>query len=77
MPWDEVRMEMVEEKGLDEKSADAIGRYVKMSGSDELIDQLLEDPKLNENESTRRGLEDLKLVFHYAIYLDCSSSVRH
>jgi len=28
-PWEEVRREMVDQKGLDPKAADAIGRYVR------------------------------------------------
>lgn len=32
MPWEEVRKEMVEEKGLSEEAADQIGEYVSMQG---------------------------------------------
>ena len=28
-PWEEVRREMVDQKGLDPKAADAVGRYVR------------------------------------------------
>lgn len=28
-PWEEVRREMVDQKGLDPRAADAIGRYVR------------------------------------------------
>merc|ERR1719381_306083 len=31
-PWEEVRKEMVDEKGLDEAAADRIGEFVRMSG---------------------------------------------
>ena len=31
-PWDEVRREMVEEKGLSGEAADRIGEFVQMSG---------------------------------------------
>jgi len=41
-PWEEVRKEMVDEKGLDEEAADRIGKYVRMSGGLDLVDQLLE-----------------------------------
>ena len=40
-PWEEVRKEMVDEKGLDEESADKIGNFVRMSGGVELIEKLL------------------------------------
>ncbi len=32
MPWEEVRKEMVTEKGLSEEAADQIGEYVSMQG---------------------------------------------
>lgn len=41
-PWEDVRREMVEEKNLDEASADKIGGYVRMSGGLPLIDELLQ-----------------------------------
>ena len=31
-PWEEVKREMTEEKGLDEAAADRIGEFVRMSG---------------------------------------------
>ncbi len=30
--WDDVKMEMVDEKGLEPESADMIGEYVRLSG---------------------------------------------
>merc|ERR550519_3021970 len=39
--WEEVRKEIVEEKGLDEESADKIGEFVRMSGGEELVESLL------------------------------------
>lgn len=35
MPWEEVRKEMVGEKGLSEEAADQIGEYVSMQGETE------------------------------------------
>lgn len=32
MPWEDVRNEMVNEKGLSEEAADQIGEYVSMQG---------------------------------------------
>lgn len=32
MPWEEVKKEMVNEKGLSEDAADQIGEYVSMQG---------------------------------------------
>ena len=43
-PWEEVKQEMTEEKGLDEAAADRIGEFVRMSGGEELIQELLAPP---------------------------------
>merc|ERR1719153_1706481 len=59
-PWEEVRKEMVDEKGLDEASADKIGEFVRMAGGEELVDQLLESD-LGKNKTAKQGLEDMKL----------------
>jgi len=32
MPWEDVRKEMVNEKGLSEEAADQIGEYVSLQG---------------------------------------------
>lgn len=65
-PWSVVRGEMVDEKGLSAQVADEIGKYVglKSTGSD-LIEQLKSKEKLYANESARKGLDDLKLLFDY------------
>merc|ERR1719309_1277040 len=60
-PWEEVRKEMVEEKGLDEESADKIGEFVRMNGGEDLIEELLKG-KLGENKTAKQGLEDMKLL---------------
>ena len=39
-PWEEVRAEMVNEKGLDPAAADRIGEFVQLSGGVELADKL-------------------------------------
>lgn len=56
---------MVHEKGLSESVADKIGEYVKLNGSAELCDVLLNDALLSQNEEARKGINDMKLLFHY------------
>jgi histidyl-tRNA synthetase len=65
LPWEDVKKEMVHEKGLEAHVADRIGEYVKLSGSEELCDKLLSDTKLSANESAKQGIEDMKLLFKY------------
>ncbi|WPH02441.1 histidyl-tRNA synthetase [Acrodontium crateriforme] len=64
-PWDEVRREMTEDKGLDGEVADRIGEYVVRKGGQELLEQLQKDEKLSANESAKAGLDDMGLLFTY------------
>ncbi|NXP29445.1 SYHC protein, partial [Scytalopus superciliaris] len=65
VPWEEVRSEMVGEKGLSPEAADRIGEYVQLHGGLDLIEQLLQDPKLSQNKLAKEGLGDMKLLFEY------------
>ncbi|XP_009888975.1 PREDICTED: histidine--tRNA ligase, cytoplasmic isoform X2 [Charadrius vociferus] len=65
MPWEEVKNEMVGEKGLSPEAADRIGEYVQLHGGLELIERLLQDPKLSQNKLAKEGLGDMKLLFEY------------
>lgn len=64
-PWDEVRKEMTEEKGLDGAIADKIGEYVVRKGGKELLEDLKKDEALSGNESAKAGLADMDLLFTY------------
>lgn len=64
-PWPEVRREMVDEKGLPGDVADRIGGYVRMNGTDRLVDQLAADPLLSGSEMAVRGLRAMRLFFEY------------
>ena len=50
LPWEEVRREMTEEKGLDPEVADRIGDYVQLKGGNELVEKLRADEKFSANE---------------------------
>lgn len=56
---------MVDEKGLSEEVADRIGEFVRLSGSTELVNQLLTDQSLKGSKSAVDGLEAIKLILHY------------
>ncbi|CAH7683485.1 histidyl-tRNA synthetase [Phakopsora pachyrhizi] len=66
MSWEDVRKEMVDEKGLDPTIADRIGDYVKLRGSEDLLEKLLNDQDLTSNQIAKEGLEDMKLLFRYS-----------
>jgi len=73
-PWEEVKREMVSEKGLDEAAADRIGEYVRMAGGLALIDQLLESD-LGKSKIAKQGLEDMRLLLRYCELYNCSENV--
>ena len=64
-PWEVVRKEMTEEKGLDEEVADRIGEYVVQKGGQDLLAKLQKDERLTSNESAKAGLSDMDLLFTY------------
>ncbi|XP_033830020.1 histidine--tRNA ligase isoform X1 [Periophthalmus magnuspinnatus] len=65
MPWEDVKKEMVNEKGLSEAAADQIGTYVSMQGGMDLAERLLQDPKMSQSKQACAGLTDIKLLFSY------------
>merc|ERR1711915_413083 len=73
-PWEEVKKEMVVEKGLDEAAADRIGEFVRMSGGEDLIDELLKG-KLAESKIAKQGLEEMKMLLRYCSLYGCGDVV--
>ncbi|CAL8264387.1 unnamed protein product [Lota lota] len=65
MCWEDVKKEMVKEKGLSEEAADQIGEYVSMQGGMDLAVHLLEDSKLSQSKQACAGLSDMKQLFSY------------
>ncbi|KAM4586780.1 histidine--tRNA ligase isoform 1-T1 [Fundulus diaphanus] len=65
MPWEEVKKEMVNEKGLSEEAADQIGEYVSQHGGMDLAERLLLDPRMAQSKQACAGLSDIKLLFSY------------
>jgi len=64
-PWEEVRKEMVDEKGLSGDVADKIGEYVRLNGQSELVETLLKDESLLKSKSAVEGLKAMELVLKY------------
>ncbi|XP_026668452.1 histidine--tRNA ligase, cytoplasmic isoform X1 [Ceratina calcarata] len=75
-PWVEVRKEIIEEKGLDESSADKIGTYVSRSGGVELISELRSDTELMKHDSVVKGLEAIELLFKYCEIFQVTDKVK-
>nr|XP_057919519.1 histidine--tRNA ligase isoform X2 [Doryrhamphus excisus] len=65
LPWEDVKREMVNEKGLSEEAANQIGEYVSMQGGMDLAERLLQDEKMSQSKQASAGLSDIKLLFSY------------
>lgn len=65
MPWNEVRREMVEEKGLEGNVADRIEGYVTRKGGRKLLEELKKDEELMANASAKAGVEEMGLLVDY------------
>lgn len=74
-PWEEIRNELIYEKGLSEEIADNINLYVTLKGDSNLIEKLSEDDKLIGNEKIKEGLQDMKLLFTYLEAFSVSDKV--
>ncbi|KAL2041352.1 hypothetical protein N7G274_005734 [Stereocaulon virgatum] len=64
-PWEEVKKEMIDEKGLSEEVADRIWTFVQRKGGKDVMDALRQDERVMGNESLKAGLEDMELLFTY------------
>ncbi|XP_070558564.1 histidine--tRNA ligase, cytoplasmic-like [Ptychodera flava] len=74
-PWEDVRAEMVDTKGLDGAVADKIGTFVKLTGRGELIDKLLKDDSISKNEEAVQALEEMRVFFKYCETMDITNRV--
>lgn len=66
LPWEEVKQEMVQQKGLSEEVADRIGQFVQNRGGiAEILELLRQNEKLIANENIKAGVEDMSLLLSY------------
>merc|ERR1712130_300977 len=58
----------------EEAAADRIGEFVRMSGGEDLIEELLKG-KLAESKIAKQGLEEMKLLLRYCSLYGCGEVV--
>lgn len=75
LPWEDVKSEMVGEKGLEPSVADKIGEYVKLRGGMDLVETLTADEALIKNKSAKAALDDMKLLLRYVELFDIKDKV--
>ena len=65
-PWEEVKREMVEDKGLKPEVADQIGTFVLQKGEPwTLYKELMESNKFGKHKGALDAMEDLRILFDY------------
>uniref|UniRef100_A0A8D0A647 histidine--tRNA ligase n=1 Tax=Sander lucioperca TaxID=283035 RepID=A0A8D0A647_SANLU len=70
MPWEDVKKEMVNEKGLSEEVADRIGEYVSLQGGMDLAERLLQDHRMSQSKQVlplARGLDYYTGIIYEAV----------
>ncbi|CAF1262357.1 unnamed protein product [Adineta steineri] len=75
IPWDIVRNEMINEKGLSPETADRIWGYVQMHGNADLINQLRNDSQLTSQKLAIEALNDLELLFRYLALFNVTDKI--
>ncbi|SGZ41072.1 probable Histidine--tRNA ligase, mitochondrial [Hanseniaspora guilliermondii] len=74
--WEDVKKEIVVEKGQSEAVADVIGKYVKLKGSlSEVIAILEKDEGIIANQKAMEGLGDIKLLKDYVESMEIDSYI--
>lgn len=66
---------MIDEKGLDETTADKIGEYVRLNGGIDLIERLLNDENLSRIPLVISSLASLKLLLEYCNLLGVTNNI--
>lgn len=70
-PWEEVKREMVEDKGLEGSVADQIGEYVLNKGNPwDMHKELMDSGKFSGHQGAMEAMEDLRLLFEYLEAMD-------
>ncbi|KAG4302223.1 hypothetical protein PCK1_001495 [Pneumocystis canis] len=70
LSWNDVKKEMVNEKGLLDSTADKIGNYVKNKCGRDLLEKLKSDELLCKHAVALEGIKDMEILYEYLEYLD-------
>lgn len=76
LSWEEVKLEMVEQKGLPESVADQIGQFVRNRGTlAEMIGLLKANETLMANDDLKAGIDDMTLLLSYLEAYDIADKI--
>jgi len=73
--WEDVRTEMIDEKGLTPEVADAIGGHIRLSGTpSDVISQLKTREDFLKNKNAKEGLDSMELLVKYCNLMGINES---
>ncbi|KAM7538284.1 hypothetical protein Aperf_G00000070813 [Anoplocephala perfoliata] len=64
-PWESVKQELLQEKGLSPETVDLIGCYTKIAGGAEVLDKLEADPLLADSKTIQETLKEMRTLMEY------------
>ncbi|VDN09625.1 unnamed protein product [Dibothriocephalus latus] len=76
LPWEEVRKELIEEKGLPESVVELIGEYTQISGGMDVLDRLASDERLANNKTIQDTLPEMRTLLEYCQALGIMDRLR-
>ncbi|BHF65363.1 hypothetical protein SprV_0200837300 [Sparganum proliferum] len=76
LPWEEVKKELINEKGLPESVVELIGEYTQISGGMDVLDRLAGDERLVNNKTIQNTLPELRTLLDYCQALGIMDRLR-
>uniref|UniRef100_A0A5K3FMQ9 histidine--tRNA ligase n=1 Tax=Mesocestoides corti TaxID=53468 RepID=A0A5K3FMQ9_MESCO len=64
-PWEDVKLELLQEKGLSPATVELIGEYTQITGGAEVLDKLAADPRLANVVAIQETLKEMQTLLSY------------
>ncbi|VUZ56863.1 unnamed protein product [Hymenolepis diminuta] len=75
-PWETVKHELLDEKGLSPETVDLIGHYTQIAGGVEVLNKLEADPRLSESKTIQETLKEMRTLWEYCEAMGIISNLR-
>jgi len=74
--WEDVKRELIEDKGLSLEIVDKLGEFVTYKGNPlEMLEKIKTAKIFDASESGRQGMVEMGLLFEYLEALDCLKNI--
>ena len=75
-PWESVKQELLDEKGLAPETVDLIGHYTQIRGGAEVLDELEKDPRLTDSAAIKETLREMRTLLEYCKALGIMNNLK-